>query len=161
MSKNLVETLVGALVLVIAFVFLYNAYKTTDIVGSGKSGYELQAKFDRADGLNFGGDVKVGGIKVGKVTSLTVDPKSFKAIVKMKIYSDIQFPSDSTAEIIGNGFLGDKYLSIVPGADDEHLADGGVIEFTQSSISLESLIGKFIFGGVDSNKDKTAKAEKH
>lgn len=158
MSKNLVETLVGAIVIIIAAAFLYSAYKTTDVgVGLG-SGYSLSAKFDRADGLNLGSDVKVGGIKVGKVIGQSLDEKNYQAIISMTINDEVKLPSDTTAEIIGNGLLGEKYVALIPGADDEKLSDGGIIEYTQSAVSLESLIGKFIFSSVEkSGKDSKDK----
>ncbi len=158
MSKNLVETLVGALVIIIAVGFLYSAYKTTDIgVGVG-NGYNISAKFDRADGLNLGSEVKVGGIKVGKVVAQTLDASSYQAIISMVINDEVKLPMDSTAEIIGNGLLGEKYVALIPGADEEKIAEGGIIEYTQSAVSFESLIGKFIFNSVEKagkdSKDK-------
>jgi phospholipid/cholesterol/gamma-HCH transport system substrate-binding protein len=145
MSKNIVETLVGALVILIALSFFYSAYKTTEISVNTDQSYMLFAKFDRADGINLGSEVKVGGIKVGKVMEQKLDPESYQAIIGMVIKNEVKLPIDSTAEIIGNGLLGEKYVSLIPGIDEEKLADKSTIEFTQSSVSLESLIGKFIF----------------
>ncbi|AEI88758.1 hypothetical protein midi_00451 [Candidatus Midichloria mitochondrii IricVA] len=71
----------------------------------------------------------------------------------MKIKQDIKLPIDTSAEIIGLGLMSDKYISLVPGSDGKYLNNGGVIEFTQSSLSLESLIGKFIFGGAEKKAD--------
>jgi phospholipid/cholesterol/gamma-HCH transport system substrate-binding protein len=149
MSKNLVETLVGLLVILIAGGFLYSAYKTTDIGVGANSGYKIFAKFDRADGLNMGSDVKVGGIKVGKVIGQKLDESNYQAIIEMVITDGVKLPVDSTAEIIGNGLLGEKYIAVLPGADEEKIAAGGSIEFTQSAISLESLIGKFVFSSAE------------
>lgn len=152
MGKNIVETIVGAVVLLVAAYFLYYAYGTTQVVSNGSSGYVVLAKFDRVDGLNLGGDVRVSGIKVGKVVKQELDPKTFQAVLEIKIQSDIKLPVDTSAEIVGNGLLGEKYLALVPGADEESIEPNGYIEFTQSSISLEGLIGKFMFG-VDKGKD--------
>ena len=162
MNKNFVETLVGALVIAIAAMFLWFAYSTTTIKQNGNS-YKLIAQFNRADGLNLGSDVRIGGIKMGKVTSLTIDPKTYQAVVEISIVSGIQVPADTTAEIIGNGLLGEKYVSLVPGSDAEMLKNGGKLEFTQSSISLEGLLGKYIFGGdkkVGSSDNKTSDSTK-
>lgn len=149
MSKNFVETLVGAIVILIAIGFLYSAYKTTDMNISTNQGYVLNAKFDRADGINLGSEVRVGGIKIGKVIALELDEKTYQAIIKMVIKNEVTIPSDSSAEIIGNGLLGEKYVSIVPGIEEEKFANDDTITFTQSSVSLESLIGKFIFSSAE------------
>ncbi len=155
MSKNLVESLVGLLVIIIAAAFLYSAYKTTDVGVGATSGYNIYAKFDRADGLNLGSEVKVGGIKVGKVIGQELDGTTYQALIRMVIKDEIKLPVDSTAEIIGNGLLGEKYVAIIPGADEEKISEGGAVEFTQSAVSLESLIGKFIFSSAEkAGKDK-------
>jgi phospholipid/cholesterol/gamma-HCH transport system substrate-binding protein len=161
-KDNIIETLIGAFVLLVAAYFLYYAYGTTEVKGSGKQ-YVIFGKFDRIDGLNLGGDVRVSGIKVGKVISQTLDPKTFQAILELSISPDVKLPVDTSAEIIGNGLLGDKYVSLTPGSDEEHLAEKAFLEYTQSSISLDSLIGKFMFGldkgGKDKDKDKDANSD--
>lgn len=152
-KDNIIETLIGALVLVIAAYFMHYAYSTTQIVRDGKH-YILFGKFDRVDGLNLGADIRISGIKVGKVIAQTLDPKTFQAVLEFSISPDIKLPSDSSAEIISGGLLGDKYVSLVPGSDEEHLAEKSFIEYTQSSISIEGLISKFMFG-LGKDKDKT------
>lgn len=151
MSKNIIETLVGALVLFLAGMFLYLAYKTTDLNSSDSNSYRITAQFDRADGLILGSDVKIGGIKVGKVTDLSLEPEYYRAVVGMKVNADVKLPSDSLAEVIGNGLLGEKYVAIIPGSQEDFIENGGVISFTQSSISFESLIGKFIFNSSETD----------
>lgn len=156
MNNNITETIVGAIVLFVAAYFLYYAYGTTQGNSNVQNGYTVVAKFDRVDGLNPGSDVKISGIKVGKVTSFELDPKSFRAVLNLSLRNDIQLPSDTSAEIIGNGLLGEKYVALVPGADDEKIPTNGQIEFTQSSISLESLIGKFMFDSAEkAGKDES------
>lgn len=155
MNKNFVETLVGALVILIAATFLWFAYGTTTIKETG-NGYKLIAKFSRVDGLNLGSDVRIGGIKVGKVTALTIDPQTYQAVVEVNVISGIKLPVDTTAEIIGNGLLGEKYVALVPGSDSDMLKSGAKLEYTQSSISIEALLGKYIFGG-DNKKGKDEK----
>jgi phospholipid/cholesterol/gamma-HCH transport system substrate-binding protein len=144
MSRNAVETVMGAVVLVVAAVFLFFAYTTSQV--RAVSGYELTANFDRVEGLRDGGDVRISGIKVGSIISQTLDPKDFVAIVKMSIDPAVKIPVDSVATITSSGLLGDKYLSIVPGAEDEFIKPGGTIEHTTPPMSLESLIGQFIYG---------------
>ncbi len=144
MSRNAVETVMGAVVLVVAAVFLYFAYTTSQV--RAVSGYEITADFDRVEGLRDGGDVRVSGIKVGTIISQTLDPKDYVAVVKMSIDPSIKLPVDSVATISSTGLLGDMYLSIVPGAEDEYIKPGGRIEHTTPPMSLQSLIGQFIYG---------------
>jgi len=144
MSNNVIETFIGALVIVVAGFFLHFAYKTTDI-NLDQDSYYLIAKFDKADGISLGGDVKIGGVKIGKIYDISLDEKSYMAIVTVAVKESIKLPLDSSAEIISSGLIGDKYISLTPGSDDEFLGNNDIIQFTQSSISIESLIGKFIF----------------
>jgi len=144
MNRNAVETVMGAVVLVVAAVFLYFAYTTSQV--RAISGYEITANFDRVEGLRDGSDVRVSGIKVGTVVSQTLDPKDYVAVVKMSIEPSIKLPVDSVATISSTGLLGDMYLSIVPGAEDEFIKPGGRIEHTTPPMSLQSLIGQFIYG---------------
>jgi phospholipid/cholesterol/gamma-HCH transport system substrate-binding protein len=150
MNRNAVETVMGAVVLVVAAVFLYFAYTTSQV--RAISGYEVTANFDRVEGLRDGSDVRVSGIKVGTVVSQTLDPKDYVAVVKMSIEPSIKLPVDSVATISSTGLLGDMYLSIVPGADDDFIKPGGRIEHTTPPMSLQSLIGQFIYGQSSSQK---------
>jgi phospholipid/cholesterol/gamma-HCH transport system substrate-binding protein len=145
MFRNYVETLLGAAVLAVALGFLAWAYGRSDAGDPG--GYTLRAKFDRVDGLETGGDVRISGIKVGRVLAQELDPATFRAQVTFSIRNGIELPADSSAAIVSSGLLGGKYLSVVPGGDDRILADGGEINLTQSSVNLEDLIGRYIFGG--------------
>ena len=137
------ETLTGALVLVVAIVFL--AYAVAHSGRTAGSGYSLQARFDHIDGLSVGGDVRIAGVKVGTVTDERIDPKTFSAIVSLSVRDDIQLPKDSAASIISESLLGGKYISLSPGGDETSLKPGQTITVTQSSVSLEELLGKFIF----------------
>jgi phospholipid/cholesterol/gamma-HCH transport system substrate-binding protein len=150
MSRNVIETVMGAVVLVIAAVFLFFAYSTSQV--RAVSGYELTAKFDRIEGIREGGDVRISGIKVGSIVSQTLDPTNFLAVVKLTVDPMIKLPSDSVAEILSSGLLGDKYLALVPGAADDMIKPGGQIKFTQSPMSLENLIGQYIFSQGQSKK---------
>lgn len=152
-KKNLLETLMGAIVLVVAAAFLVFAYEGSQL--HVEEGYTVSAKFSNATGIALGSDVRVGGIKVGVVSNLSLDTQTYEAVVKMQIRQNTQMPLDSSASISSSGLLGEKFVSLTPGADEKMLVEGGKIQFTQSSVSLEELIGKFMFsgGGVDKNKD--------
>jgi phospholipid/cholesterol/gamma-HCH transport system substrate-binding protein len=157
MGKNLAETLLGAIVLAGAIIFLTFAYskgglKTVD-------GYPVIAKFDRVDGLAEGSDVRMSGIKIGTVISQKLDIKTYLAVLTMNVQKDVKLPRDSSARIASNGLLGDKYLSITPGAEDEMLKSGGEISHTQGSVDLLSLVGRMIFSQTGDKKKATDKKD--
>jgi phospholipid/cholesterol/gamma-HCH transport system substrate-binding protein len=146
------ETLTGALVLVVALAFL--AYAVAHSGRTAGSGYTLEARFDHIDGLAVGADVRIAGVKIGTVTEARVDPKSFVAIVSLTVRDDMQLPKDSAASIVSESLLGGKYISLSPGGDDTDLKPGQTIAITQSSVSLEELLGKFIFSVTSLNGSK-------
>ena len=143
MRGNVIETVMGAVVLVVAALFLFFAYNTSQL--RSVQGYELTANFEHIDGIRQGTDVRISGIKVGSVLGTTLDPKTFLAMVRMSVEPSIKLPDDSVAEIISSSLLGDKYMSLVPGGSDKDIPPGGEIKFTQSSVSLEHLIGQMMF----------------
>ena len=142
-QRNAAEILTGAAVLAAAGMFL--AYAVAHSGRSGATGYPLIARFDRIDGLGIGADVRLAGVKVGAVTAARIDPKNFMAEVTFTVQTGIAVPKDSSAEITSDGLLGGKYLSLVPGGHDVTLQPGQAVTITQSSVSLEQLLGKFIF----------------
>ena len=146
MQQSPLEVLLGAAVIVIAAGFLFFAFNITD--SRAVTGYEIAARFERVDGLEIGGDVRMGGIKIGTVRSQTLDPQTYVAVVRFSIDNAIKIPTDSSASIESEGLLGGRYLNIVPGGDDRMLAPGEEIRFTQASVSLEQLLGKFLGGGM-------------
>lgn len=143
MTHNLLETLLGAVVLVVAIVFLVFAYDSSQL--NGDDGYELIARFDRVDGLDPGSDVRISGIKVGSVIKQSLDSSTFRAEVRFTMREDVELPADSSASVVSNGLFGGKYLALVPGGDDEILEPGDEVVLTQSSINFEDLIGQMIF----------------
>jgi phospholipid/cholesterol/gamma-HCH transport system substrate-binding protein len=143
MSRNLLETLLGAIVLIVAIGFLLFAYNTSQVKEDG--GYDLIARFDKVDGLERGSDVRISGIKVGTVLDQTLDPETYRAEVRFSLREDIQLPADTSAAVVSNGLLGGKYLALVPGGDIEMLEPGGEVTLTQSAVNLEDLIGHMIF----------------
>ncbi len=146
------EVLTGALVLVVGIGFL--AYAIAHSGRSAGSGYTLFASFDHIDGLAVGGDVRIAGVKVGSVTDERIDPKTFSAIVGISLRDDIHLPKDTGASITSESLLGGKYISLSPGGDETDLKPGQSITITQSSVSLEELLGKFIFSVTTLNNGK-------
>jgi len=148
-QNNITESLIGAGVVAIALVFAALAYYRT---GSGSlSGYEVDAKLSKADGLAVGTDVRLAGIKIGTVSDLTLDPKTYLVTVHMSIRDDIKLPVDSSVLVTQAGFLGGQYLSITPGGDDKMMTAGSFFENAQGSIDVMGLVGRFATGGSTSN----------
>jgi len=154
---NVIETVMGAVVLVAAALFLLFAYQTSQL--RAVSGYEVTANFERIDGIRQGGDVRMSGIKIGSVVSERLDPKTYLATVRMSIDPAIQLPDDTVAAILSAGLLGDKYMSLVPGGSDKMIPPGGRIKFTQASVSLENLLGQVIFSAPGGKKPEEGGAE--
>lgn len=146
--RNLIETIMGALVLVVAALFLVFAYSQADL-GTVK-GYELTATFPNLGGLDNGSDVRINGIKVGTVLSQRIDPEDFDAIIEMSIKPDIHLPEDTVAAIESEGLLGDKFVNIIPGHSAKKLQPGGAIGHTKTYRSLEEMVGDIIFLATDS-----------
>jgi phospholipid/cholesterol/gamma-HCH transport system substrate-binding protein len=105
----------------------------------------VTARFQRVDGIREGADVRLSGIKVGSVVAESLDPQTFEALVKLSIDPAIKLPKDTTAQIASAGLLGDKYMSLVPGVEDDTIPPGGQITRTEPGFTLESLLGQFIF----------------
>jgi len=145
MSRNAVETVMGALVLVVAAVFLFFAYTTTKVTAG--TGNIYTAQFSRVDGIRDGTDVRINGIRVGQVVSQVLDPKTFYAVLKISVDPNIQLSKDSIASIKMSGLLSDKYVDIEPGNEDDMIPPGGKIEHTQAPFDLENAVGQLIFGG--------------
>ena len=145
MSRSLVETLLGAVVLLVALAFLVYAYTTSDVADPG--GYRLSASFSSITGIQPGSDVQISGIKVGEVVQTRLNEQTYEAVVELSVESGVELPTDSSARIVSEGLLGSRYVELQPGAEMEMLEPGGEITFTQSAINLEDLIGRFVFSG--------------
>ncbi len=150
MNHNVIETVLGAVVLVVASIFLAMALKAADV--KQVNGYQISANFSKIDGINPGIDVRISGVKVGSIVTTTLDPQSYLAHVTMSIKNDVKLPVDTVAKIASEGLLGGKYMALEPGAEEDTLKDGGQIQYTQASLNLEEMIGKFIFSAADKNK---------
>lgn len=145
--RNAAEILAGFVVLIVAAGFLAYALATSGT--AGVPGYHFTAEFDRIDGLAVGSDVRMAGVKIGTVTDTSIDPKTYLATVDFTVQKDIALPSDSSAAIASQSLLGGKYLALVPGGSETMIKPGGRITVTQGSVSLEDLLGKFIFSVTD------------
>ena len=143
MQRNTLETVMGAIVLLAAAGFVTLAYEAADIKGDG--GYEIIAEFGSTGGLSVGDDVRISGIKVGRITEQSLDPITYSARIAMAIAPDIEIPADSSARITAASLLGGNYLELMPGAEDEMLVAGAVIYDTRDPVSISDLLGKMVF----------------
>ncbi len=148
MGNNIVETLMGAIVLLVTGSFLYFAFSHTSVPTNGGTHYIV--KFDKIDGLSVGGDVKISGIKVGSITNQYLDKENFLAVVEISIDPEIVLSESTFAKITSEGLLGGNYLVLDPGDDaDEILDEGDEITLTQGSIDFLTLLSKFANSGKD------------
>ncbi|WP_149541027.1 outer membrane lipid asymmetry maintenance protein MlaD [Siccirubricoccus phaeus] len=150
-GRSLAEVATGAVVLVVAAIFLAYAVLHSGRGAVVAEGMQLRARFDRIDGIANGADVRIAGVKVGTVTNSRIDPETFGAELTLRVDRSLRLPDDTSAEITSEGLLGGKYVSLVPGGSEKTLADGGRITETQGSVSLESLLGRFIFSVTQMN----------
>ncbi len=152
MSRSVVETLIGAVVLIVAVLFLAYAFRTVD--ASTPGGYEIIARFDRVDGLKKGADVTIGGIKVGTVVDQKLDPKTYQAVVRVSISNDIKLPADTSAKLVSESLLGGMSMALEPGGDDKDIPPGGEVARTQGAVNLIDLIGKAMFSPKSDQPDQ-------
>lgn len=150
MGRNAIETVLGAVVLLVAGMFVFFAYNTAQV--KAVRGYDVTASFFKVGGLSTGSDVRINGIKVGTVVDRRLDPETYDAVVRMSIESDVKIPSDTVAAIGSEGILGGLYVRLIPGTEKEYVAAGGTIAKTRDFRSLEDQVGEIIFlatGGDD------------
>ncbi len=143
MGKNAIETVMGAVVLMVAGMFLFFAYSSAEV--KSVRGYEVSAAFYKIGGLNKGGDVRISGIMVGTVTEQGLDPDTFDAVIKMSISPNVKLPVDTVASIASEGMLGGKYVRLEPGNAKTYIEEGGLITKTKDFRSLEDQVGEIIF----------------
>jgi len=124
----------------------------------GAETYPLEARFANTGGLNKGSTVMLGGVTVGRVEDIRLDPSDFSAIVGMSILREVQLPADTMASIRTSGLIGDKFVALAPGAEETLLQPSERITMTESAVELESLISKMAFGSVE--EDEAASSDK-
>ncbi|MCH2563235.1 MAG: outer membrane lipid asymmetry maintenance protein MlaD [SAR116 cluster bacterium] len=147
MQRNMLETVMGAIVLLTAVAFVSLAYEAANIRGT--DGYELEAEFGATGGLSVGDDVRISGIKVGRISRQELDPVTYAARIVMSLDERIRIPADSSARITAASLLGGNYLELIPGADDDMMNPGEVIYDTRDPVSLTDLLGKAVFSAAN------------
>jgi phospholipid/cholesterol/gamma-HCH transport system substrate-binding protein len=146
MSKRGTEILVGLFVLLGIAALVFLALKAANL-GSFSSGdtYTLVANFDNIGGLKVRSPVRSAGVTVGRVTSISLDSKTYRGVVTLDVQKSVQFPTDTSASILTAGLLGDQYVGLQAGYQEKNLAPGATIGQTQSAVVLENLISQFLF----------------
>lgn len=143
MRRNVIETVMGAVVLLVAVLFVWFAYATAQV--RANPGYAVTAQFGQAGGLAVGSDVRISGIRVGSVAARALDPTTYVAIVTLRVDQDVALPQDTVASIASEGPLGGRYVRLEPGSSTEMIAEGGAIRETRGYRSLEDQVGEIIF----------------
>lgn len=154
MGRTVIETIMGAVVLAVAAVFMAFAWSHASF--SKVEGYEVSATFTSVGGLDAGADVKINGIKVGTVLGQSLDPQTFDAVVKMSIAHGIRLPDDTVASISSEGLLGGKFVKLTPGKSSVTIATGGRLGPTRSFKSIEEMVGQLIFLATSENQPPAA-----
>ncbi len=147
MRRNVIETVMGGVVLIVAAMFVGIAFQSGTVSAPG--GYQITAEFDDASGLGPGSEVRMSGVRIGTVHSQELDPDTYFAVVTLNISESIKLPSDTSARIIADGLLGSNFIALEPGGDEEMIPAGGEITFTQGSINVVDLLGRFIFSAAE------------
>lgn len=153
MKHRQIEIIIGFFMIIGFIALAALAVKVSNIAESSeRESYSILANFDNIGGLKVRSPVRMGGVLIGRVSEITLDQDTLSPVVTMNIFNQYnQLPTETTASILTAGLLGEQYLALSPGGDDEILVDGDVIEDTQSALVIEELIGKFLFS--DSSDD--------
>ena len=138
---------VGLFVMLGAAALVFLALQSANLLSLNfDRGYQVTARFDNIGGLKPKAAVRSAGVVVGRVESITFNDKTYQAQVTLSLDKRYTFPKDSSLKILTSGLLGDQYIGIEPGADENNLAEGDMVTATQSAVVLENLIGQFLYG---------------
>lgn len=151
MSENTTEVIVGGVVLAAAIGFVVYAGQLTGFSSGSGATYDYTASFRSIEGVSVGTDVRMAGVKVGTVTSLVLDPATFRADATFTVANTLELPEDSAVVISSEGLLGGNFVELLPGGSTFNLEPGSEIEDTQSSVSLVQLLLKFVTGSGDNS----------
>lgn len=144
-QKNL-ELAVGTFVALGIAAFFMLALQVSDLTSIGNErGYQVMARFENIGGLRVRAPVTMGGVRIGRVVGIDLDPQTYEAVVTLSIEPRFdQIPTDSSASILTSGLLGEQYIGLEPGGMDSHLTQGSTLRLTQSALVLEKLIGRML-----------------
>ena len=145
MKRFNVEVAVGLFMIAGFLSFAWLAVKLGDVSFFGEDAYGVKARFTSISGLKEGATVEIAGVRVGKVTDIVLDGEDYEAVVSMNIDRGVKLQDDIIASIRTAGVIGDKYVDLTPGGSEEFIEPQGEIFETESAISLEKLISKYMF----------------
>lgn len=156
MKKNALDFWVGLFVVIGFAALLFLALKAGNMSSfSFSKTYSVSAKFDNIGGLKPRAPVKSSGVVVGRVAAIDFDDKNYQATVTLNLNESFRFPKDSSAKIQTSGLLGEQYIGLEAGGDEQLLVQGSKINQTQSAMVLESLISQFLYNkAADASKEK-------
>jgi len=143
-SYRKIEITVGIFVFLGIMAMAWMAIKLGQVGGLGSSGYNISATFGDAGGLRAGADVMLAGVSIGRVASVQLKGQD-EALLQLEIQQGVKLTTDAIAAVRTKGIIGERYVRISQGADDETIEDHGEIEETESAINIEDLISKYIF----------------
>ena len=144
MNKNIFETILGVIVIIVAIVFGFKLYEQFNINNQSKN-YIVYALFNNSGGIKKGADVRISGVRIGKILDVNLDNENYKAKIKMEISDKIELSKDSVVEIASDGFIGGKYVRIISGTDTKLIKQNSELKNTKDIVSLEQMLGKLIF----------------
>ena len=147
MQIRTIEIAVGAFIAIGLAAVFFLAMKVSNLADySTSSGYEITARFENVGGLKVRSAVKMAGVRIGRVSDISFDKETFEAVVTMRLKGDVDtLPSDTIASIFTSGLLGEQYIGLDPGGEEEVLANGSEVQLTQSALVLEQIISQFLF----------------
>ncbi len=149
MSQTRVELVVGVFVLLGLAALTYLSVRLGKLEVLGSAGYHISAVFTSVSGLKPGAVVEVAGVEVGRVENIRMDPKTYQAVVGLRIADGVVLQEDAIASIKTKGLIGEKYIGLSPGGSDKLLKDGSRLRETEGAVDLEELIKKFIHGKIE------------
>jgi phospholipid/cholesterol/gamma-HCH transport system substrate-binding protein len=145
MKKLNIQLITGIFVMLGVAAFTYQAVTIGGVSFTAQPGYTLMARFDSISGLREGAIIEAAGVRVGTVSAITFDPDNYQAIVSLRINEGVPVSEDATASVRTQGIIGEKYIKLSQGGFPDMLGDGMEISATESAISLEELVGQYIF----------------
>ncbi|MCK9188264.1 outer membrane lipid asymmetry maintenance protein MlaD [Acidithiobacillus sp.] len=153
MEKRAIDWWVGVFVLLGIAALVVLALRVGNLSGFAyNDGYVLHADFTNVGSLKVRSPVRLGGVTIGEVTHIGMDPKTFMANVTMRIEPKVKLPTDTGASIYTEGLLGEQYVAVQPGGMPQDLKPGGTITMTQSAVNMDQLIGQMVFDKASGSK---------
>ena len=143
MNTKMIETAMGALLLLLGASALYTVYASSQVISS--TGYKVTVRFNKVGGLQEGNAVRIAGLQVGSIVTQKLDPETYDAVLELNIRPDVKLPVDTEADVSSDGLLGGKFIQLTPGKSRDMIPPNGKIELAKGVVALEELIGRMIF----------------